>query len=347
MKIDFIAHHNIQFQSIGDICSILSKKYDCNALIGQASKPSGAEVGIMLDHSVFQPSVNKKNYQYLIHMSHDLADLEVYSNEKNYLKYYNLILVPGKAHKGEAKKSLPRVHILPIGWPKLGKILSSGVTQRNTEKAIIYAPSFIGNREWVELLPILVNTGYKVLIKNHVYYDYENGLEPPKGSEIEYQESIKSLIEMEDYLKKCNFKNVEYIDRRSNLCDIFFRAQLLITDSSSASIEFLPFGCSIETGRFADPSVSAKPQSSIFCKEIKFMPFPELKKILCDYAQLEGFFERKLPKDISINNQFIYEPPIDSSSYAASIIDMFIQEWLARKNIGFSGVSLFKKVLGW
>lgn len=345
MRIDFIAHHDIQFQACGEICSILSKKYNCKVLIGQSSEPTGAEVGVMLDHSVFQPFVNKKNYKYLIHLSHDLADIDIYSNEKKFLKYYDLMLVPGEAHVAAAKNALGRSSILPIGWPKLDSAVSAYKSFESNEKTIIYAPSFVGNREWFELLPILVGTGYKILVKNHIYYDYENGFSPPKGSEFEYQEAIKSLIDMENYLSVNNFQNVEYIDRRSNLCEIFNRAQLLITDSSSASIEFIRFGNSIETGRFPDAHLPAMPQASIYCKEIKFIPLLELKSMLCNSSQLEGLLKKVSSTRIR-NDNFIYNAPIESSRYAASLIDMFIQLWTKQQYISFVSSLSFKRIFG-
>jgi hypothetical protein len=86
IQFDFIAHHEIQLQSLRAIYDELSKIYKCNILIGQDAIPNkDSNVAIITDHCAFQPNVNKKNYSFIIHVSHDLADWDLYKNEMNYL----------------------------------------------------------------------------------------------------------------------------------------------------------------------------------------------------------------------------------------------------------------------
>lgn len=318
--IDFVAHHEIQFQACRGVFDELSRTHSCHALIGQESRPSGAELGVLLDHAAFQPAFNKRNYKWLIHMSHDLADWDVYETEKRVLSEFDLVLVPGRMHRDFARKVLGDVPVFEIGWPKLQSATQPAAADEPT--TIIYAPSWVDNREWEELLPALIASGYHILVKNHIYYDFENGAEPPRGSEEMYRKAIASLQDMEAFLARAKPSNVEYLDRRSNLCDLLPRAQVLITDGSSASLEFLSFGLSIETGRFGEGE--SRPHSSTLTSLVKYIPIHELKQRLAAKAEFRDFV-RAGSRDARVSgNPFIFEPPEGASRRAATIVELFL-----------------------
>lgn len=340
-SIDFVAHHEIQFQSCRGVYEELSKIHECRALIGQDIKPTGANVAVLMDHSCFQPRVNKKNYKYLIHMSHDLADWDIYFAEKKVLSKFDLIMVPGFIHYEKAIKSLSAVKVFKIGWPKLELVDNAGnllADHCDIDRInIIYAPSFIDNREWVQLLPELIKTGHNIIIKNHIYYDFESGVAPPKGGEEIYKKAIDSLLEMEEFLSQTKATNVVYIDRRSNLCTLFPRAHVLITDSSSASLEFLSFGLSIETGRYGEKNDETKPYNSLITEQVKYIPVHELVQLLKNKNYLDVLINGGIRDANEIVNPFIYSPPNGPSKYAASVIDLFLYLKQNNGRIYFNG----------
>lgn len=325
MSIDFVAHHEIQFQACRGVYEELSKVHDCRALIGQDSKPSGADVAVLLDHCCFQPRLDKKNYSYLIHMSHDLADWDIYKSEQKKLSEFDLILVPGDIHYDQAIKNLAPVLLFKIGWPKLEAVGEANITTGCDDIGrynIIYAPSFINHKEWVQLLPELIETGHHIIIKNHIYYDFESGVDPPKGSEEEYKKAVDSLLEMEAFLSTSNAPNVEYVDRRSNLCSLFSRSHVLITDSSSASLEFLSFGLSIETGRYGEQIHETRPHSSLLTEQVKYFPVNDLMRLLKSRQKFTELIKSGICTEVKRTNPFIYAPPNGPAKHAASVIDM-------------------------
>jgi hypothetical protein len=326
-SIDFIAHHEIQFQSVKAIFEKLSKIHECRVLIGQDCSPSGAEVGIMLDHGYFQKKVSKKNYSFLIHMSHDLADFEIYKEEKEYLKNYDLILTPGLFHSAAARKIFKKIPIIEIGWPKLEIPVELKHALKSPPFTIIYAPTFIENREWENLLPALINTNGNIIIKNHLYYDFESGAEPPRGCEALYALSISSLKDMEEFLSAGNYQNVEYIDRRTNLCHLFPRADLLVTDTSSASLEFLNFGISIETGRFGPEISNTKASASLLTNRVKYLPEKLLISTLRSSIELNKLIVDAKIHQVQPENPMIFSPTHGASLFASSVIDYHLWEF--------------------
>jgi hypothetical protein len=346
-SIDFIAHHEIQFQSCKRIYDELSNFHKCNLLIGANQIPTGAEIAVMVDHSCFQPNVNKINYKHLIHISHDLADWDIYKEERGKLVSYDLILVPGQKHYDKAVSELNKVFVAQIGWPKLDGIKrvdrldNANITETMN---IIYAPSFIDNMEWTKLLPMLIRTGHNIIIKNHIYYDFESGVKAPAGSEVQYRAMIDSLLRMEVFLKTNNLPNVEYVDRRSNLCELFPRGHVLITDSSSASLEFLDYGLSIETGRCGIGSSQVKPYCSLHSNLVKFLPLNELSLLLENDVRLREIVKQGLIDLPEPCNAFIFKTPGGAGLYGASIIEMFIYSWQNNWHISMGNINILERI---
>lgn len=343
-SIDFIAHHEIQFQACRGVYEELSKVHECRNLIGQDSIPTGAEAAVLVDHGIFQPNVNRKNYRFLIHMSHDLADVDIYEEEKKLLYEFDLILVPGDLHYQKASRYLNAASIFKIGWPKLEV---AGATSRSIKEIesgkinILYAPSFVNNREWVELLPELIESGHEILIKNHIYYDFDKGAQPPRGGEALYAQAVDSLLGMESYLAQLAPSNVEYIDRRVNLCSLFDRADVLITDSSSASLEFLSFGLSIETGRYGLKTEDSRPCSSLLTDLVRYIPLNDLIPLLKDRRELQIMLSDCRRKSANFNNPLIFIPPHGPSKHAASLIDLLFYLNQNRGVISFKKFGVF------
>lgn len=350
-SIDFVAHHEIQFQAGRGVYEELSKVHDCRALIGQDRTPTGADVAVLLDHSVFQPRINKSNYTCLVHMSHDLSDSDIYKSERKRLAEFDLILVPGDIHGEHARRFLGAVPVVKIGWPKLeaaGTAINVIDGNDGGRLTIIYAPGLIGNREWVQLLPELMSSGHHIIVKNHLYYDFESGVAPPKGSEEEYKKHVASLLEMEEFLSKSDAPNIEHVDRRSNLCSLFPRAHALISDCSSANMEFLSFGTSIETGRYGEPVSETRPCSSLLSGRVKYLPVCELAKLLQNRHGFRSVLRDGVREAADKGNPFVHSPPHGSSKHAASQIDLFLYLKQNNGRISFGAAdSLLRKARKW
>ena len=94
-EVDFIAYHDLQAQAGVSIYEEMSKSFVCKWKIGPNQISSSAEIAIMLDHTAFQPKIRKgkDGYKYLFHLSHDLGDVEIYKDEYERLKDFDIIFV--------------------------------------------------------------------------------------------------------------------------------------------------------------------------------------------------------------------------------------------------------------
>lgn len=332
VQIDVIAHHEMQLQGCISIVEQLRKRHGCNILLGQDAQPTGADVAILIDHCAFQPKINKKNYGYIIHMSHDLADFNVYPDEKDLLKGTDLFLVPGQKHYDMARKTFPGTPAYPIGWPKFD--MAAGVEvppnhrpSRPDQKVVIYSPTLLFTREWEEVLPALLKTGHLIILKNHVHYNFEAGDPPPLGCEEEYALAIKSLLDMEAWIKSSGFENHVVVNRRSNICDLFGHADILVTDVSSSAMEFLPFGPSIETGRFGFSKSDAKAIAANYSSSALFLPVDPLKEKLAEPGWINSVVEAHKARGVAAVSEFIFQPPISTALYGTELIDTHLFLW--------------------
>lgn len=185
--IDFIAHHSIQMQNLRPIKLRLLGNYECNELIGPNVKPTGASIAVVTDHLDFQPSVNKENYEKLVHVSHDLSDVDVYRREKRQLKNFDLILAPSEIHANQARKHIGEVRSEVVGWTKTTS--ADGVVDSKLSSAIagcgvvLVAWTDIHTSNWRAFMAAATKSKLHFLIKNHVYWDRDLGLPPPAKSE--------------------------------------------------------------------------------------------------------------------------------------------------------------------
>ena len=253
--IDFIAHHRIQMQCLDPIFSELSERYHCEKLMGPNIEPTGATVGIVTDHLAFQPSVTRENYQYLIHVAHDLSDIEVYRKEKEALSEFSLILVPSEIHKLQVQKHLPHVPCSIVGWTKQPSTFEKKdvggliVSPSNFGGTALVAWTDISNTNWKGFLDAASQSNMNFIVKNHVYYERDLGIAPPPNQLKEYASYISELDSINDYLLHNRFENIVLVDASENLMNLFPYADVLITDYSSAALEFANYGISVETGK--------------------------------------------------------------------------------------------------
>gem|GEM_PF-7056009 len=338
-ELDVYCHHDIHWQAFASVAELLEPHHKCNRMVGPAQKPLQNNVAVLIDHACFQPFATKENYNRLIHFPHDVADLDIYKNEKENLKTFDLILTCGNLSKIAAKKTISNVPVIDVGWPKMKekRNFSKG---KNKRKKILYAPTSIENGEWKEILPWLAAGPFTITVKNHIYYNFESGQNPPQGNEIQYIEAIKQMKEMQRYLKEKKLQNVKEVSRKKNLCELFENHDILITDNSSAAAEFINFGPCIETGRFGKNKKDAAPYIAKYTTQVKFIPSPRLCFILKNRT-----FKRLFELHKRGENPFISKSGKTSAKYAAQVIDALLFVWQQKKGLKKQDkpISYFKK----
>ena len=285
MKVDLIAHHSIQSGCVEPLIDLLGQGFAVRTRIGPNCIPDSAELAIVTDHLAFQKHVTKKNYKFLVHMSHDISDIEVYKSERKRLSEFDLILCPGLAHYEICREYVPSVTAIPSGWLKYSYLPQEKFRfGRNKPRAILLAITEIGFSPWQEILDQLIKTDIPILVKNHVYYDVDAGLPAPPGLEIEYTNHISELSKFSNYVESLNSQKITILDPKSRITTYFSEVDVLVTDWSSAAVEFLPFGESIETGRFRklkkSKTVSIERMDSNLIEGVHFVSIENLVPML-------------------------------------------------------------------
>jgi cytidyltransferase-like protein len=340
IKVDFIAYHDLQAQAGLSVFEAMNQHFDCRWSIGPDRQASDAKAAILLDHTQHQPRIKKSgsSYQYLFYLSHDLGDLDAYEVEKQRLKDFNIIFVPGSIHYKAAQTALGTTSAQPFakstrlilegGWPKYDRIKISGENSKLAEKlanlpyqhTILYAPTWGHTREWEQLLPLFKKLPCNLIIKNHIYVN--PGQPYPKGLEAMYESCLNSVKEMEESALADNLPNIIVASRTLNVCSLFPHVDVLVTDQSSVGIEFLPFGISIETGRYNPDPTQLCPQSSLISSNVLFLKLEQLREILASKDDFHDFIKIQ---NHNYHKDTIVNPDIKSSGKTiAQLIDRYI-----------------------
>jgi CDP-glycerol glycerophosphotransferase (TagB/SpsB family) len=339
MQIDFIADHDLQVQAAESIFEELGQYFDCKWRIGTNLTPSGAEAAVMVGHPGDHPKIKKsgvvmvkhgrsipsvwhpletlhspidsikalwRGYSYLFFVPHDLGDIEIYSFEKRRLKTYDIIFAPSLLHYMHAKEQLGRKAIvLQTGWAKYDKMEFSGEYKEVEQHikrlpygfTILYAPSFAWSYEWKYLLPLLKNLPCNIIVKNLIFIN--KGQPLPEGLESEYREHLESAEQMEQFIAGGNPSNVIVAPRELNICCLFPYVNLLISDQSSALMEFVPFGACIETGRNTPDENDVTPTISRISKDVIFLDKTQLCDVFGSMEKVNKFMANNKPKTVS------------------------------------------------
>ncbi|MEH2081152.1 MAG: adenylyltransferase/cytidyltransferase family protein [Nostoc sp.] len=343
IRVDFIAYHDLQAQAGLSVFEAMSQHFDCRWLIGPNQQPTDAKAAILLDHTQHHPNIKKSadSYQYLFYLHHDLGDIDAYEIEKQRLKDFNIIFVPGDFHFHHAQKILGSSYAQPFqkstrlilqgGWPKYDKMLLPEKYSELAQKlsnlpykhTLLYAPTWGHTREWEQLLPLFKNLPCNLIIKNHIYVN--PGQAYPKGLEAMYESCLRSVQEMEETALANNLPNIIVAPRNLNICSLFSFVDVLVTDQSSVSLEFLPFGTSIETGRFNTNSNQLKSQSNLISKDVLFMSLEKLNEVFASDASFHDFIKFHKHKQ---NYDSIVNTNIKSSGeLIVQLIDRYILFW--------------------
>ena len=268
MKIDFIAGHDLQAQCGESVFTELEKLgHECKWHINPG-QDLDAEAIVMLDHAPHHPKLKAK---YKFYLSHDMGDLSVYHNESWYLREYDAIFTPTNKHAVYAQQWMPWCEVEYIGWTKYDIIKPLDISLDN-EIVFIYAPTNPRSYEWKKVFEWFKDSDAGLIIKNHLLLN--PGQKAPLGYEQQYKMHFKSRDEME--AAAAGMKNTIVLSHDINLCDTFKQGRILISDQSSALVEFTPFGVSLETGRY-DESDNILPENSKNWSGIYFVCDAELK----------------------------------------------------------------------
>jgi hypothetical protein len=333
LAIDFVAYHELQAQVAEPLFASLSPHFQCRWRIGPAQEPAGAKAAVLMDHVFFQPHIrrSRRGYRYLFYLPHDLGDIEVYAEERQRLRDFDMVFVPGPLHLRHARKALgPNQIILDIGWPKYDRMeipaqysrLAGQIRSLPGACTVLYAPTWAHTWEWRELFPLLGNLPCNVLIKNHIYVN--PGQPFPPGEEAVYADCLQSAALMEEAARSGRYPTFLVAPRQMNICALFPMVNVLISDQSSVNMEFIPFGVSIETGRFNENPKDLDPRSSrISVGAVLFMPFEKLKTILSGRESFETFLggqsKRALTQESGIRIN-----PIAAGLLGALLIDRYL-----------------------
>jgi len=312
-EVDFIAYHDLQAQAGVSIYEEMSKSFDCKWRIGPDQIPSGAEIAIMLDHSGFQPKIRKgkRGYKYLFHLSHDFGDVEIYKNEYDRLTEYDIVFAPSAFHFKYAQEQLSKnTIVLQTGWAKYDKMnlsekyynLEGKIKKLPYKYTILYAPTFAWTYEWTYLLPLFKKLPCNIIIKNHIYVN--NGQEFPKGQESEYKQHLESADRMEEVILEDSASNMLVAPREINICSLFKYVDILISDQSSVTLEYLPFGISIETGRHNPNENDFLPESHRLSEDVRFLEKTKLCKLLSSIKIFEEFLLSEKSRRNMISNKY-------------------------------------------
>lgn len=298
LSIDFVAHHDIQAQAAQSIFEELSGKFECRWLIGPDRAPTGADAGLLIDHAAFQPRIRRSlsGYRYLFHILHDLADFPVYETERSRIRTCDLVLVPAPMHAEQARRSLgANAPVHEIGWPKYDRMAIPPQHAAFEEKlkalphdlTVLYTPTRAFTYEWRYLLPLLRELPVNTVLKNHIYVN--PGQPMPAGCEEEYLAHMRSADEMEAAVASYGCDHMIVAPRALNICSLFPYAKVVIADQSSVLAEFLPFGVSIETGRYDPDENHCEPEISRYFPEVAYLPRAELVATLSSAATFKSF----------------------------------------------------------
>jgi len=361
MQIDFIADHDLQVQAAESIFEELSRYFDCRWRIGTNLKPSGAEVAIMVGHPGDHPLIKKtgvsmvknkrsiptvwhplesvcspidsfkalwRGYKYLFFLSHDLGDIEIYKFEQRRLKTYDIIFAPNVLHYTHAKEHLGRKAIvIQTGWAKYDKMqfgdkykeLEQNIKRLPYRFTILYAPSFAWTYEWKYLLPLLKSLPCNVILKNHIYIN--KGQPLPKGLESEYRQHLESAEEMENFMAEGSPTNAIVAPRELNICSLFPYVNLLISDQSSALLEFAPFATCIETGHYIPNQKDIEPVLSRISDDILFLDKTKICEVFSSMENLRTFMRQTKPKTGFTANK------ISTGEMTSFLIRKYLEEW--------------------
>lgn len=135
-----------------------------------------------------------------------------------YNKQYDLLLVPGKYGKNRLRKiGIEREKIKVVGYPKFDSYYSTTkrIHKKHHKPILLYAPTWgvISTMPYMLEKLIELNKIYKVIVKPHFNTDWY-------------------------YLRWLETNGIE-VFHGDNIVDLFYKVDLLISDSSSAMFEFM------------------------------------------------------------------------------------------------------------
>lgn len=333
--VDFIAYHDLQAQTGLSVFEELSTSFACRWRIGPNQLPSAAEIAVMLDHSGYHPGVKKGRggYRHLFHLSHDLGDVGIYRRERENLKDYDIVFVPSALHYRQAVEQLAGTTVvMETGWAKYDQIplvrekgsLIDLLDHLPYEHTLLYAPGLAWTREWEYLLPLFGSLPWNIIVKNHIYVNNEQRL--PPGQESEYVRHLESADSMEKAVLAAAAPNMVVAPRGINICGLFPSVDVLISDQSSVLLEFVPFGLSLETGRYNDNESAYAPESSHLSEHVRFLDKAQICDVLSSPQSFEGFVLAEKSRRAGLPRDYQENTNLSTGKLTALIVQRYLGE---------------------
>ena len=148
---------------------------------------------------------------------------------------------------------------------------------------------------------------------------------------------------MENALLRYNCSNMVVAPRDMNICSLFKYIDILISDQSSVLLEFLPFGYSIETGRYNSNENDYGPQINRLSEEVVFLNKDKLCEMLSSIQKIEEFMSYNKSKRTDV--PFIKYPnhSIKVGQLTSHLIEKYFYEIKNKPgDLGLNKMGFFK-----
>lgn len=242
-----------------------------------------------------------------IQLCHGLIDKNWTFSLKN--KPYDLLLVPGQyAAKRLKRIGIERKKIQIVGFPKLDsyvKKTGGQLAKRRKKQTLLYAPTWgpLGTLPLMLKTLMDLNKKYRVIVKLHPHAEW-------------YYEGLLQSLRIETV-------------RNVNIVDLFYDADMLVTDNSSVMFEFLitekPIVLLDMCSWISKGPISVAPQGPEIIYRDLFYHTNNLRKLKSLIAQLLNKPKHKNKALMKSVQNYLINPVYPAGEKTAQIIIRFIK----------------------
>jgi len=235
VDITFYATYDIQRSAIENVYQeLLRRGYQCEWRVGTDLELGSKKAGVMCAHATRYPNLFRTKPQYFFYFPHDVTEYDVQPVPSP----YDVVFCPGSLwarHIRKARRGVGRLEI--VGWPKFDTTrtkpeMQEIITSMPHDFTVYYTPSW-ERGDGLTLVDMFRDLPYNLIIK---YRDA-----PGKAEDREGIPKVEKLAE--------TVPNVKVIPAPWDFLAIAPFADMLIADTSSTLVEFLPFGKSIQLSK--------------------------------------------------------------------------------------------------
>ncbi len=231
---------------------------------------------------------------------------------------FDLGILPGKFWQKMWQNStwytgaLPKIGVVITGWPKTQNIIKNFPKRKYLNQKhnlnILYAPCFENDEKGINVVKSIQELKVNLLVK-HLPWNQKN-------EKIRYKDIRSNIAKMIRFTKN-NFKNnFKIYNSKSNIFEIFDKADLLITDESSLIFESLLFNvpslsCEdwlMRSNNKNSPRLIKQNKSVCFYTKESFLK-EKIQEIILNYVNYYDFVKNKKKEyfsfiDTSVDNIF-------------------------------------------